>query len=80
MPGALNEIQRFFIEDTRLGVPAEFTDEGIRGIEHYKATDFPTQLSLGQAWDRQLVRQVGRSPDERPMPWATLTCMRLSWM
>ena len=24
---ALNEVQRFFIEDTRLGVPAEFTDE-----------------------------------------------------
>jgi beta-glucosidase len=35
---ALNEVQRFFIEDTRLGIPAEFTDEGIRGIEHYHAT------------------------------------------
>jgi beta-glucosidase len=57
---ALNEIQRFFIEDTRLGVPAEFTDEGIRGVEHYKATDFPTQLSLGQTWDRQLIRNVGK--------------------
>lgn len=56
---ALNEIQRFFIEDTRLGVPAEFTDEGIRGVEHYKATDFPTQLGLGQTWDRKLIRQVG---------------------
>jgi beta-glucosidase len=56
---ALNEIQRFFIEDTRLGVPAEFTDEGIRGVEHFKATDFPTQLSMGQTWDRALIRQVG---------------------
>jgi beta-glucosidase len=56
---ALNEIQRFFIEDTRLGVPAEFTDEGIRGVEHYKATDFPTQLGLGQTWDRALIRKVG---------------------
>lgn len=56
---ALNEIQRFFIEDTRLGVPAEFTDEGIRGVEHYKATDFPTQLSLGQTWDRALIRKAG---------------------
>jgi beta-glucosidase len=56
---ALNEIQRFFVEDTRLGVPAEFTDEGIRGVEHFKATDFPTQLSMGQTWDRQLIRQEG---------------------
>jgi beta-glucosidase len=56
---ALNEIQRFFIEDTRLGVPAEFTDEGIRGVESYQATDFPTELGLGQTWDRDLIRQVG---------------------
>ena len=34
---ALNEVQRFFIEDTRLGVPAEFTDEGIRGVEHARS-------------------------------------------
>jgi beta-glucosidase len=56
---ALNEVQRFFIEDTRLGVPAEFTDEGIRGVEHYHATAFPTQLGMGATWDRALVRQVG---------------------
>ena len=52
-------MQRFFIEDTRLGVPVEFTDEGIRGIEHTKATSFPTQLGLGQTWDRALIRRVG---------------------
>ena len=56
---ALNEVQRFFIEDTRLGVPAEFTDEGIRGVEHFKATDFPTQLGLGQTWDRTLIHKIG---------------------
>jgi beta-glucosidase len=56
---ALNEIQRFFIEATRLGVPAEFTDEGTRGVEHFKATDFPSQLSLGQTWDCPLIRKVG---------------------
>jgi len=56
---ALNEVQRFFIEDTRLGVPAEFTDEGIRGVENYKATDFPTPLGLGQTWDRELIHEIG---------------------
>jgi beta-glucosidase len=56
---ALNEIQRFFIEDTRLGIPAEFTNEGIRGVEQSKATLFPTQLGMGSTWNRALVRRVG---------------------
>jgi len=56
---ALNEVQRFFIEETRLGVPAEFTDEGIRGVESYKATDFPTPLALGCTWDRELIGKIG---------------------
>ena len=56
---ALNEVQRFFVEDTRLGVPAEFTDEGIRGVENLRATAFPTQLGMGQTWNRALVRKLG---------------------
>lgn len=56
---ALNEVQRFFVEDTRLGIPVDFTNEGIRGIESYKATNFPTQLGLGHTWNRELIRQVG---------------------
>ena len=56
---ALNEVQRFFIEETRLGIPVDFTNEGIRGIEAYRATNFPTQLGLGHTWDRELIRQVG---------------------
>ena len=57
---ALNMVQRFFIEETRLGIPVDFTDEGIRGVEAYKATNFPTQLGLGHTWDRELIREVGR--------------------
>ena len=56
---ALNEIQRFFVEDPRLGIPVDFTNEGIRGVESYKATNFPTQLGLGHTWNRELIRQVG---------------------
>ena len=61
---ALNEVQRFFVEETRLGIPVDFTDEGIRGVEAYKATNFPTQLGLGSTWDKQLIRQVGRITGE----------------
>ena len=56
---ALNEVQRFFVEETRLGIPVDFTNEGIRGVESYIATNFPTQLGLGHTWDRELIRQVG---------------------
>lgn len=57
---ALNEVQRFFVEETRLGIPTDFTNEGIRGIESYKATNFPTQLGLGHTWNRSLIQQVGQ--------------------
>lgn len=56
---ALNEVQRFFVEETRLGIPVDFTNEGIRGVESYKATNFPTQLGLGHTWNRSLIHQVG---------------------
>lgn len=59
-PRALNEVQRFFIEDTRLGIPADFTNEGIRGLLHLKATSFPAQLAVAATWNRDLVRTIGR--------------------
>jgi beta-glucosidase len=61
---AMNEVQRFFIEETRLGVPADFTDEGIRGLAAYTATSFPAQPGQGSAWDRELVREIGRITGE----------------
>ncbi len=57
---AMNEVQRFFIEDTRLGIPADFTNEGIRGVAFTTATSFPSQLALANTWDGKLVHQVGR--------------------
>lgn len=57
---ALNEVQRFFIEETRLGIPVDFTNEGIRGVESFKATNFPTQLGLGATWNRDLIHKVGQ--------------------
>lgn len=57
---AMNEVQRFFIEQTRLGIPADFTDEGIRGVEAWDATNFPSQLGIGHTWDKALVREIGR--------------------
>lgn len=44
---AINEVQRFFIEETRLGIPVDFTNEGIRGLCHHGATSFPAQIGIG---------------------------------
>ncbi|MDO9634290.1 MAG: glycoside hydrolase family 3 N-terminal domain-containing protein [Paludibacter sp.] len=56
---AINEVQRFFIEETRLGIPVDMTNEGIRGVEAFRATNFPTQLGLGHTWNRELIKKVG---------------------
>jgi len=57
---AMNEVQRFFIEETRLGIPVDFTNEGLRGVAFYTATSFPSELSQGHTWDKQLVREIGQ--------------------
>ena len=55
----LNTIQRWFAEETRLGVPVDFTNEGIRGVCHSYASNFPTQIGVGATWDKDLVRRIG---------------------
>ncbi|HEX5966734.1 MAG TPA: glycoside hydrolase family 3 N-terminal domain-containing protein, partial [Pyrinomonadaceae bacterium] len=57
---AMNEVQRFFVEQTRLGIPVDFTNEGLRGVAFTNATGFPSQLGLGHTWDPELVREIGR--------------------
>ncbi len=56
---AINEVQRFFVEETRLGIPVDFTNEGLRGVESFRATNFPTQLGVGHTWNRELVYRMG---------------------
>src|SRR3989475_5789735 len=57
---AMNETQRFFIEETRLGIPVDFTQEGLRGVAFPTATSFPSELGMGHTWDPALVREMGR--------------------
>ena len=57
---AINEVQKWFIEETRLGIPVDFTNEGIRGVCHRRATNFPAQAGIGATWDRELVAEIGK--------------------
>ena len=56
---AINTIQRWFIEETRLGIPVDFTNEGIHGLNHDRATPLPSPIAIGSTWDKALVRQAG---------------------
>src|SRR5262245_59426861 len=56
----MNEVQRFFIEDTGLGIPVDFTNEGLRGLGFSTATSFPSELGQGHTWDKQLISEIGR--------------------
>jgi len=56
---AINTIQRWFIEETRLGIPVDFTNEAIHGLNHDRATPFPAPIAIGSTWNRELVRQSG---------------------
>ncbi len=56
---ALHTVQRFFVEETRLGIPTEFTNEGIHGLNHTKTTPLPAPISLGSTWNRDLIFRAG---------------------
>lgn len=56
---AINTSQRWFIENTRLGIPVDFSNEGIHGLNHTKATPLPAPIAIGSTWNKNLVLQAG---------------------
>ncbi|MBB5395531.1 glycoside hydrolase family 3 N-terminal domain-containing protein [Mucilaginibacter sp. AK015] len=58
---AINTVQKWFVEETRMGIPVDFTNEGIHGLNHDRATPLPAPIGIGSTWDKQLVRQAGQT-------------------
>ena len=56
---AINTIQKWFVEQTRMGIPVDFTNEGIHGLNHDRATPLPAPIGIGATWDKELVRLAG---------------------
>ena len=54
----VNEVQRFLVEQTRLGIPALFHEEAAHGYMAKSATVFPIPPALGSTWDPELVEHV----------------------
>ena len=54
----VNEIQRFLVEETRLGIPAIIHEESLSGLMAPTATNFPQSIGLASTWDPELVYRV----------------------
>jgi beta-glucosidase len=57
----LNRIQKFMIEQTRLGVPVIMHDEALHGLICTKATSFPQAIGLAATWDPDLLGRVAEA-------------------
>jgi len=53
-----NDIQRFLIEQTRLGIPAVIHEEAVAGFCARDATQFPQAIGLAATWDTQLMGEI----------------------
>lgn len=53
-----NTIQRFFIENSRLGIPVIFHEECLHGHAAVDATSFSQPIGLGATFDPELVRRL----------------------
>jgi beta-glucosidase len=61
----VNRIQRYFVEETRLGIPLLFFDEALHGLVREGATSFPQAIALAASFDTVLMRRVsGAIADE----------------
>jgi beta-glucosidase len=54
----INEIQKFFIEESRLGIPIIPFDEALHGLVRTGATAFPQAIGLAATWNPKLVNEV----------------------
>ncbi|SMF03368.1 beta-glucosidase [Paenibacillus barengoltzii] len=58
---AVNAIQRYAIENSRLGIPILIGEECSHGHMAIGATVFPVPLSLGSTWNVELYREMCRA-------------------
>ncbi len=53
-----NDVQKYLIENTRLGIPAIIHGEGLHGYVNHNATSFPQALALAGTWNLELINKV----------------------
>jgi beta-glucosidase len=58
---AVNGVQRFLVEQTRLGIPALMVEECLHGLMAREATIFPQSLGMAASWDPEGYGRVARA-------------------
>jgi len=53
-----NAIQRFFVEETRLGIPVIIFGEALHGLTENEAIAYPQAIGLAATWDTALMGEV----------------------
>lgn len=53
-----NKLQKYFIEETRLGIPAIFHEECLHGLVASHATSTPNPIAMGGTFNPELVEKV----------------------
>jgi len=56
-----NEIQKFLVEKTHLGIPAIVHEECLNGYMAKGATIFPQMIGVASSWDRDLVSEIAHT-------------------
>ncbi|WP_017930908.1 glycoside hydrolase family 3 N-terminal domain-containing protein [Robiginitomaculum antarcticum] len=54
----VNDVQRWHVENTRLGIPTLFHEEGLHGFQGKDATAFPQSIALAASFDPELAERV----------------------
>ncbi len=62
-----NEIQRFLVEKTRLGIPAIIHEEACSGYLTRAANVFPQAIGIGSSFEPELAAEMGRIIREQMM-------------
>jgi beta-glucosidase len=57
---ALNLLQKYLVEETRLGIPAMSHEECLVGLMAKGATLFPSSLNFGHTWNPELIEEMAK--------------------
>ncbi|WP_319232003.1 glycoside hydrolase family 3 N-terminal domain-containing protein [Draconibacterium orientale] len=53
-----NKVQKYFVEETRLGIPVLIHEEGLHGQQAEDATSFPAPIALASSWNEDLLTDI----------------------